>query len=103
MTLSTFPRTNTRVPTSTSNRRAPLGGVVSKVGRVFRNAAAGIGEAVVILVAYRAARKRLEAVVEGDLFDDPVLWAEIKSIAWAEARAAVRHRKSRPSLGDRAV
>jgi hypothetical protein len=47
----------------------------------------------VILFAYRAALKRLEARVEGDLFEDPVLWAELKSAAWAEATAAVEHGK----------
>ena len=37
-----------------------------------------------MLVAYRVALKRLEARVEGNLFDEPVLWAELKSVAWAE-------------------
>ncbi len=95
MTLSTFTPTNASTETPASNRLAPTGGVVSRVGRAFRSAAAGIGKAIVILVAYRAARKRLEAAVEGDLFDDPVVWAEIKSIAWAEAGAAVAHRRAR--------
>jgi hypothetical protein len=45
----------------------------------------------VILVAYRAALKRLKAGVKGDLFDDPVLWAEFKSVAWAEATGETPH------------
>jgi hypothetical protein len=53
--------------------------------------------AIVIFVAYRAALKRLAAGVEGDLFDDPVLWAELKSVAWAEAGAVAAARsKARP-------
>jgi hypothetical protein len=51
----------------------------------------------VTFVAYRAALKRLEAGVEGDLFDNPVLWAELKSAAWAEAGAvAAAPSKARP-------
>jgi hypothetical protein len=103
MTLSVFPPANASRPTSASNRLAPLGGVVPKVGRLFRSAAARIGEAIAILVAYRTARKRLEAAVQGDLFDDPALWAEIKSVAWAEAWAVTEHRKDLPSTGDRPV
>jgi len=95
MTFSTFTRPNASTEPPASDRLAPTAGIVSKVGGAFRSAAAGIDKAIVILVAYRAARKRLEAAVEGDLFDDPVVWAEIKSIAWAEAGAAVAHRRAR--------
>jgi hypothetical protein len=89
MTLSVFPRTNTSA-TPVNDRRASTGGVVSKVGRLLRTAVGGIGAAIVMLVAYRAARNRLEARIQGELFDDPVLWAEVKSVAWAEAADAVR-------------
>jgi hypothetical protein len=51
----------------------------------------------VILFAYRAALRRPEGGVEGDLFDDPVLWAELKSVAWAEAAAPLRTRKKAAS------
>jgi len=98
MTFSTFTRPNASTEPPASDRLAPTAGIVSKVGGAFRSAAAGIDKAIVILVAYRAARKRLEAAVEGDLFDDPVVWAEIKSIAWAEAGAAVAHRRARLRL-----
>jgi hypothetical protein len=66
-------------------------------GRIVGNAAAAVGRAIVTFVAYRAALKRLEAGVEGDLFDNPVLWAELKSAAWAEAGAvAATPSKARP-------
>jgi len=45
----------------------------------------------VILVAYWAALSRLEAGVKGSLFDQPVLWAELKSAAWAEATGQDTH------------
>jgi hypothetical protein len=87
MTLPAFTPTNTNVHAAASKPLAPAGRVASNVGRIFRNAAAALGKAVVILVAYRVALNRLEAGVEGDLFDEPVLWAELKSVAWAEAGA----------------
>ncbi len=71
--------------------------MVSGLGRIVSNATATIGRGIVILFAYRAALKRLEAGVEGDLFDEPVLWAELKSVAWAEAGAVDASRsKARP-------
>ena len=85
MTLLSFTRTNASRPSPASARPAHAGGLISDAGRIIRDAAAAIGGAVVILVAYRAALKRLEAEVEGDLFDQPVFWAELKSVAWAEA------------------
>ncbi len=88
MTLSSFTPTNSTTPIPASNRLAPKRRVAAKVGRTFRHAAAAVGRTIVILVAYRAAVKRLEAGVEGNLFDEPVLWAELNSAAWAEAGAA---------------
>jgi hypothetical protein len=88
MTLSVSTPTNATRPTSASNRLAPTRRVAANVGRIFRNPAAAIGKAIVIIVAYRVALKRLEAGVEGNLFDEPVLWAELKSVAWAEAGEA---------------
>ena len=61
MTLSAFTPTNAREPTLAGNRLASSGSVASNVGRVFRGATAAVGKAIVILVAYRAALKRLEA------------------------------------------
>ena len=60
---------------------------------IVRSAAASVGKAIVILVAYRPALKRLEARAENNLFDDPVRWAEFKSVAWAEAVAIAEHWK----------
>jgi hypothetical protein len=85
MTPSTFIPTNATTLTPASNRRAPTLRAAANVGRIFRNPAAAICKAIVIIIAYRAALKRLEAGVEGNLFDEPVLWAELKSMAWAEA------------------
>ena len=100
MTLSAFAPTNASGPTPASNRLAPSGSAVSNVGRVCRSATVAVGKAIVILVAYRAALKRLEAGVEGNLFDEPVLSAEIKSMAWAEAGEAAEHWKDRlPVIG----
>lgn len=100
MTLSAFSPTNASGPTPASNRLAPSGSAVTNVGRVCRSATVAVGKAIVILVAYRAALKRLEAGVEGNLFDEPVLWAEIKSMAWAEAGEAAEHWKDRlPAIG----
>ena len=81
MTLSTFIPTNATTLTPASNRRAPTRRAAANVGRIFRNPAAAIGKAIVIIIAYRVALKRLEAGVEGNLFDEPVLWAELKSVA----------------------
>ena len=93
MTLSAFTPTNARARPAVARRLAP------NLGRVFRRAAAAAGTAIVILVAYRAALKRLEAG-ERNLFDQPVLWAEIKSRAWAEAAVAAEHWKDRlPCIG----
>jgi hypothetical protein len=85
MTLPTFTPTNASVQTSASNRLTLAGDVSSNVGLAFRSVVAAVGRAVFIRVAYWAALRRLEAGVEGNLFDEPVLWAEIKSMAWAEA------------------
>jgi len=81
MTLLSFTRTNASRPALAGSRRVRTG----SVARLAGNAAAAIGRPIVVLVVYRAALKRLEARVERDLFDDPVLWAELKSVAWAEA------------------
>jgi hypothetical protein len=97
MTLSAF-TPSASGPTPASNCLAPSGSEVSSVGRVFRSATVAVGKAIVILVAYRAALKRIEAGVEGNLFDEPVLWAEIKSMAWAEAGEAAEQRKDRLPL-----
>jgi len=82
MTLSTFIRTN-------ANREnlTPAGaiGALAASGRAVRGAAAAIREAFAVVEAYQVALKRLEARAGGDLFDRPVLWAELKSAAWREA------------------
>jgi hypothetical protein len=93
MTLSTFSPTNANGSTSASEGRVRSGSVASNVGRVVRSAAASVGKAIIILVAYRAALKRLEAGAENNLFDDPVRWAELKSVAWAEAGGIAEHWK----------
>jgi hypothetical protein len=99
MTLSAFTPTATSAQTP-ANKRLPLaGGVASNVRRILRGAAALVGRAVVIFAVYQAALKRLE-VREGDLFDEPVLWAEIKSVAWAEAGEVAEQWKDRlPLIG----
>ena len=100
MTLSVSTPANTSGPTPASNRLAPTRRAASNASRVFRNAAASLGKAIVILGAYRVALKRLEAGAEANLFDEPVLWAELKSVAWAEAGAAAERRKDRlPFVG----
>jgi hypothetical protein len=86
MTLSTSTPKNAIGPIP-ARPLARTGGL--NAGRIVGNAAAAVGRAIVTFVAYRAALKRLEAGVEGDLFDNPVLWAELKSAAWAEAGAVV--------------
>jgi len=95
MTLSASTPTDTSAQTPASKRLPLAGSVASNVGRIFRGAAALVGKAVVIFAVYRAALKRLE-VREGDLFDEPVLWAEIKSVAWAEAGEVAELWKDRP-------
>lgn len=51
-----------------------------------------IGKIAVMLLLYRSGLKRLTDRVDGDPFDDPVLWTELKSSAWAEAQqGAERH------------
>ena len=96
MTLSTS-TSKTAIGPTPARPLVQAGGVVSGLGRIASNATAAIGRGIVILFAYRAALKRLEAGVEGDLFDEPVLWAELKSVAWAEAGAVAASRsKARP-------
>jgi hypothetical protein len=93
MTLSTFTPANASGQAESGNRLSSAGYAASNAGRVFSNAAATVGEAIFVRIAYRAALKRLEAGAEGNLFDQPVLWAELKSGAWAEARETVGQRK----------
>jgi len=85
MTLLSFTRTNASRPALAGSRRVRAGGAARNAGRIISGAAAVIGRPIVILVANRAALKRFETRVKGDLFDDPVFWAELKSAAWAEA------------------
>ena len=100
MTPSTFIPTSATTITPASNRRAPTRRAAANVGRIFRNPTAAIGNAIVIIIAYRVAWKRLEAGFEGNLFDEPVLWAELKSVAWAEAGEAADQWKDRlPLIG----
>jgi hypothetical protein len=80
MTLSAFTPTDTNAQTPASKRLARAGNVASNVDRIISGAVAVVGKAVVIFAVYPAALKRLEAR-EGNLFDEPVLWAEIKSVA----------------------
>jgi len=99
MTLPAFTLTNTNTQTPASKRLALAGNAPSNVGRIFRGVVAAVGKAIVIFAAYRAALKRLEAR-EGDLFDEPVRWAEIKSVAWAEAGEVAEQWKYRlPFIG----
>jgi hypothetical protein len=99
MTLSDFSPANTNAQTPASNRFAPAGNMASNVRRIFRGAVAIVGKAIVIFAVYRATLKRLEAR-EGALFDEPVLWAEIKSVAWAEAGEVAEQWKDRlPLIG----
>jgi hypothetical protein len=100
MTLPTFTPTNPSVQALASDRLTPAGFVASNVGRAFRSAVAAVGKAAFTRVVYRAALRRLEARVEGNLFDEPILWAEIKSKAWAEAGEAAEQWKDRlPLIG----
>jgi hypothetical protein len=100
MTMPTFTPTNASVQNPASNRLILAGDMSSNVGRAFRSAVAAVGRAVFIRVAYRAALRRLEAGVKGNLFDAPVLWAEIKSMAWAEVGEAAEQWKDRlPLIG----
>ena len=99
MTLSAFTPTDTNAQTPASKRLARAGNVASNVDRIISGAVAVVGKAVVIFAVYPAALKRLEAR-EGNLFDEPVLWAEIKSVAWAEARVTAERWKDRlPLIG----
>jgi hypothetical protein len=99
MTLPAFTPTNANVQTAASKRLAPLRDVASNVGRIVSGAVAYVGKAIVVFAAYRAALKRLEAR-EANLFDEPVLWAEIKSAAWAEAGEAAEQWEDRlPLIG----
>jgi len=95
MTLSAFRATSATKSAPPGARRTFSDGVFSAGCRAFGRAVAVLGEAVILLVAYRAARKRLEARVGGDLFDEPVLWAELKSAAWAEAGAVAGNWRDR--------
>jgi hypothetical protein len=90
MTHFSLARTNANRLTPAGRRPVRAGSAASTVARIVRHAAAAVGRPIVTLVAYRAALKRLEAGVKGDLFDDPVLWAELKSAAWAEATSLER-------------
>jgi hypothetical protein len=94
MTFLSFTRTNSTCPAGARKRLARVGGVVTSA---VRNAVGAISNVIVTPVAYRAALKRLEAGVEGNLFDQPVLWVELKSVAWDEASAVAASRsKARP-------
>jgi hypothetical protein len=96
MSLSTS-TSKTAIGPTLARPLVQAGGVVDGLGRTASNATATISRGIVILFSYRAALKRLEAGVEGDLFDDPLLWAELKSAAWAEAGAVAAARsKARP-------
>ncbi len=77
--------------------RASAGDAFVHVGRIFRRSLGRLCEIVLAFLAYRAALKRLEAQVGRDLFYDPVLWVDLKSVAWAEAIAVARDRMVRPS------
>ena len=77
-------------PSLAGDRLAKASGLIQDTARLVRVATAA-RRPVVVLFAYRAALNRLEASVEGDLFDDPVLWAELKSVAWAEATREESH------------
>jgi hypothetical protein len=99
MTLSAFTPTDTNAQTPASKRLARAGNVAPNVGRIFRGAVALVGKAIVIFAIYWVALKRLEAR-ERNLFDEPVLWAEIKSVAWAEAGEVAEQWKDRlPLIG----
>jgi len=78
-------------PSLAGDRLAKAGGLIQDTARLVRSVATAARRPVVVLFAYRAALNRLEASVEGDLFDDPVLWAELKSVAWAEATREESH------------
>jgi hypothetical protein len=91
MTLPAFTTTNASAETFVGERLAPGSRVASSVGRMVRGAIVGVSETIAFFATYRAALKRLEAG-KGDLFDQPVLWAEIRSAAWGEARAAAEGR-----------
>jgi hypothetical protein len=96
MTHLSFIRANADRPGLAGERLANVRGLIPDAAHL-RSAATATWRPFVICLAYRAALKRLEAGVEVDLFDDPVLWAELKSVAWAEAAAAHEHRKKAAS------
>jgi hypothetical protein len=65
----------------------PLSGWISKAGATNSKPGATKSKSAAtktnsLFVAYRAALKRLEAGADENLFDDPVLWPELKSAAW---------------------
>jgi hypothetical protein len=61
---------------------------VSHIRFAFVEITAAIGNIALMLPLYNSALKRLTNRVHGDLFENPVLWAELKSSAWADAREA---------------
>ena len=91
MTLLSFIRANPTRPSPASESLANAGGQIPVGARLVHSATSSFLRPIVILLAYRAALKRLKAGVKGDLFDDPVLWAELKSVAWAEATGETAH------------
>ena len=100
MTLPAFAPTNTNIQVAASKRLTPW--ATSHPASVVWSAAPSpmLVKAIVVFAVYRAALKRLEAEVEGNLFDEPVFWAEIKSVAWAEAGEAAEQRKHQlPLIG----
>jgi hypothetical protein len=91
MSLSTS-TSKTAIGPTPARPLVQAGGVVSGLVRIASNATAAIGRGIVSLLAYRAALKRLKGRIEGDLFNEPVLWAELKSVAWADAAAVAASR-----------
>jgi hypothetical protein len=85
MTHLSLSQKNSDRPSLAGEDLAQAGGLILGAARLIRRVVTGACRPIVILIAYRAALKRLEASVDVDLFDDPVLWAELKSVAWAEA------------------
>ena len=91
--------------------------IPAAAGRALRSsgeAIAALGGLIWAALAYRRAFKRVAAHAEGDLFDSPVLWADISAKAWiglafhpsrqaigvwrrAPGRSLRRSRSARPS------
>jgi hypothetical protein len=62
--------------------------IPAAAGRALRSsgeAIAALGGLIWAALAYRRAFKRVAAHAEGDLFDSPVLWADISAKAWDRA------------------